>query len=337
MKKLAFLFVLLLTMVVAACSDSSANESANAEDGGDWSPEGSIEFVAPSGAGGGWDTTARMAAKVFEEEGIIDADIATVNKTGGGGAVGWAYVAEKDDNPHHLFVASPPLIDVPLNGQSEYDHTDFTPIANIIADYGAFVVREDSEWDSLEELFADMKEDPESVTIVGSSSPGSMDHIQFVRVAKAAGVDITKIKYVSEQDGGELTALLNGSVDVFSTGVAETVEQVRAGNVKVLAVTSEERLEGDVISEYPTVMEQGIDASFVNWRGFFGPPNMSDSARDYYVEKFKELNDSDAWADIRAQYGWDEMFMTGEEYDEFLDEQRDQTKELLDELGLGNQ
>lgn len=194
-----------------------------------------------------------MAAKVLDEEGIIDQDIGVVNKTGGGGAVGWAYVANFKGDPYHLFVASPPIIDVPLNGQSEYDHTDFTPIANIIADYGAFVVKADAKWNTLPELFEDMKKDPSSITVNGSSSPGSMDHLQFIRFAKAYGVDITKIKYVSEQDGGELAALLNGSVDVFSTGVAETVEQVRAGNVKVLAITAEERLEGkfSLISQQP--------------------------------------------------------------------------------------
>ncbi|MBU5266711.1 tripartite tricarboxylate transporter substrate binding protein [Virgibacillus proomii] len=327
-KKILFLFSISIFCILVACSTSKSSSDEN------WIPEKPIEIVAPSGAGGGWDTTARMAAKVFKEEGIIKKDIGVINKSGGGGAVGWAYIAQKGGNPHHLFIASPPLIDVPLNGQSQYDHTDFTPIANVIADYGAFVVRSDAKWENLNDLFADMKKDPANITVIGSSSPGSMDHIQFVKIAKEAGVDITKIKYISEQDGGELTSLLNGSADVFSTGVAETIEQVKAGKIKVLAVTSEERLKGDVISEYPTVKEQGIDSSFVNWRGFFGPSNMDESAVEYYVSKFKELNQSEAWKEIRNKYGWDELFMSGEEYKAFLDEQREETKELLDELGL---
>lgn len=336
LKKFTLTFcIIFMALILIACSNEGDASSKSDSDNGEWAPERPIEIVAPSGAGGGWDTTARMVAKVMQEEGIIEEDLGVVNKSGGGGAVGWAYVASKSGNPHHLFVASPPLIDVPLNGQSEYDHEDFTAIANVIADYGAFVVRADSEWENLNDLFDDMKEDPTSITVIGSSTPGSMDHLQFVKVAKAAGVDIQKVKYVSEQDGGELTALLNGSVDVFSTGVAETVQQVRAGKVKVLAVTSEERLEGDIISDYPTVIEQGIDSSFVNWRGFFGPPEMDESEVAYYVEKFKELNDSEPWKEIRKQYGWDEMFMSGEEYDEFLMKQKEEVKQLIDELGLG--
>ncbi len=327
-KKWGLILVFVSMVTLIACSNNNKAVS------GEWSPKESIEVVAPAGAGGGWDTTARMAAKIFEEEGIIEQDIGVVNKPGGGGAVGWAYVAEKAGNPHHMFIASPPIIDVPLNGQSQYDHNDFTPIANVIADYGAFAVRADSKWENLNDLFEDMKKDPSSVTIIGASSPGSMDHIQFVKIAKEAGVDIKKIKYVSEQDGGTLTALLNGSADVYSTGVAETIEQAKAGKIKVLGVTSEERLEGEVISEFPTVQEQGIDSYFVNWRGFFAPPDTDENAIDFYVSKFKELNESEAWKEIRKQYGWDEMFMYGEEYKDFLDEQKEESEQLLDELGI---
>lgn len=345
MKKYLLFLILAMMLFIVACTSGNEEEedveasgtgSASEDVESDWEPEESIEIVAPAGAGGGWDTTARMAAQVFSEEGIIDESIGVVNKEGGGGAVGWAYIANFEGNPHKLFVASPPIIFIPLNGQSEYSHEDFTPISNLIADYAAFAVREDSEWDSINDLFDDMKEDPESITVVGTSSPGSMDHMQFVQIAKAAGVDVTKIKYVSAQDGAGLTQLLNGSVDVYSTGVAETVEQVKAGNIKVLGVTSEERLKGEVLEDFPTVIEQGIDETFVNWRGFFGPPNMDAEALAYYEAKFKELSDSDAFAEIREQFGWEEQYLTSEEYSQFLDEQRESIGVLLEELGLGD-
>ncbi|WLD95349.1 tripartite tricarboxylate transporter substrate binding protein [Alkalihalobacillus sp. AL-G] len=321
-------------MIFAAACSSGGGEEANGSGDGTWTPEKPIEIVAPGGAGGGWDTTARMAAKVFEEAGIIEQDIGVVNKPGGGGAVGWAYITEKN-NPHNIFVNSPPILLVPLNGQSEYGHEDFTPIANVIADYGAFAVKADAKWDNLNELFEDMKKDPSSITVVGASSPGSMDHIQFVKIAKAAGVDITKIKYVSDQDGGALTSLLNGSVDVYSTGIAETVEQVKAGKIRVLGITAPERLEGETLSEFPTAKEQGIDATFVNWRGFFGPPNMDEAALKFYEEKFKELSESEEFADIRSKFGWADMYMNSQEYTEFLDKEKKEIKSLLDELGLG--
>ncbi|NBJ68150.1 MULTISPECIES: tripartite tricarboxylate transporter substrate-binding protein [Clostridia] len=330
--KRIFALLLLIWVIssLAACKQETKSKSGEEK----WVPEKAIEMVAPAGAGGGWDTTARTVAKVFSEEGIIDEDIGVVNKEGGGGAIAWTYIHNLKGSNHHMFVSSPPLIFVPLNGQTELTYEDFTPLANLIADYAAFAVRADAEWDNLNELFEDMKKDPESISIVGASAPGSMDHMQFVKIAKEAGVDVTKIKYVSNQEGAPLTDLLNGSVDVYSTGVAETVEQVKAGKIKVLGITSPERLEGDVLSTFPTALEQGIDATFVNWRGFFGPPNMDEDAIQYYEEKFKELSDSEAFAKIRNQYGWSEMFMGHEEYKKFLKEQTEELTELMEELGL---
>lgn len=322
-------------LVFAGCN---SEESTNGEtgEGGTFEPTQNIEMVAPAGAGGGWDTTAREVARVFGETGIIEENMTVVNKEGGGGAIAWAYIHGQDDSPYNLFVASPPLMFVPLNGQSEVGHEDFTPLANMIADYGAFAVSADSEWDDLNALFDQMKEDPESVTVVGTSAPGSMDHMQFVRIAKAAGVDPTQIKYVSDQDGSALTSVLNGSVDVFSTGVGEVVEQVRAGNIKVLGITAEERMEGEVLSDFPTAIEQGIDESFINWRGFFGPPNMDPAAVEFYEAKFQELSESEEFAEVREKYGWNEMYLNSAEYEEFLNAEYQEIETLLKEIGLGN-
>ncbi|GAB7057798.1 MULTISPECIES: tripartite tricarboxylate transporter substrate binding protein [Paenibacillus] len=356
MKKMITLgLAAVLAFTIAACSSSTqtsgtnggasnhpadhkqANGNANANPTGTaaaWSPAKSIEVVVPAGAGGGWDTTARMAAKVLEEQNIIGQSMGAVNKAGGGGAVAWAGVHAKKGDNHTLFVTSPPIIFVHLNGQSQFSFRDFTPIANLITDYGSFVARADAKWNNLNELFDDMKKDPAKITVVGASAPGSMDHMQFIKVAKAAGVDIRKIKYVSIQDGGALPALLNGSVDIYSTGIAESVEQVRAGKVKVLGITSEKRLSGDGISEFKTAKEQGIDATFENWRGFFGPPGMDPNALAYYEAKFKELNTNSAWVEIRQKYGWNELFLTGEEYKAYLEKEEAALKQLLDELGL---
>ena len=334
MKQLWLFVSILLVLVLAACGGSSETSGdGNGEGDGEWTPEKNLEIVAPAGAGGGWDTTARSVGKVIEEEGITEQNVGVVNKEGGGGAVGWAYV-NSTNNPHNIFVSSPPLIFVPLNGQSDLSHDDFTPLANMIADYGAFAVAEDAKWQDLNELFEDMKEDPSSVTVVGTSSPGSMDHMQFVSIAKKAGVDIQKIKYVSAQDGGGMTQILNGSADVYSTGVAETVEQVKAGKIRVLGITAEERLDGEVLSDLPTAKEQGIDATFVNWRGFFGPGDMTEGQVKYYEEKLKAVSESDAFAEIRKNYGWDEMYMDSEAYGKFLDEQRKELGSLMEELGL---
>ncbi|WP_059103269.1 tripartite tricarboxylate transporter substrate binding protein [Shouchella shacheensis] len=338
MKSLRFtLLGLFLLSIVSACGNEAEETTADNDGDGEteaWEPEGNLEIVAPAGAGGGWDTTARMAAQVFGETGIIDEGIGVINREGGGGAVGWSYIAGQAEDPHYMFVASPPLLLIPLNGQSEYGYEDFTPLANMIADFGAFAVRDDAPWESLDELFEDLKENPGEISVVGESAPGSMDHVQFVNIAKAAGVDPRSIQYVSAQDGSAMTNLLNGSVQVYSTGVTETIEQVRAGEVRVLGITAEERLEGEVVEDFPTAIEQGIDETFINWRGFFGPPGMTDEQVAYYEEKFKELHESDEWGEMRENYSWEPYFMSGEEYSDFLAEQNAEMQALLEELDL---
>ena len=316
---------------VAACQDN--DKAISSTDGTSWKPRQNIELVAPSGAGGGWDTTARMVAKVLQENKIIEKGMGVINKTGGGGAIGWAYIASKKGNPHHLFVTSPPIIYIPLNGQSSYNYQDFTPIVNLLADYGAFAVRADAKWDNLNDLFEDRRDDPQSITVIGSSSPGSMNHLMFAQFADEAGVDIQKIKYISEQDGGLITNILNGSADVLSGSVSYILEQVRAGNMKVLAVTSAERLPGDA-NIFPTAKEQGIDSTYINWRGIFAPKDISPAAVKYYEEAFTELVNSDEWKAIRANYGWDEMFISHAEYPQFLETQQKRAESLLEKLNI---
>ncbi|PTM59758.1 Bug family tripartite tricarboxylate transporter substrate binding protein [Desmospora activa] len=329
-KRLLGIGIISLALITTACSGTGAGGAQ----GDEWKPTKPIEMIAPAGAGGGWDTTARVMQTVMEKEKLLDKSMAVVNKPGGGGAVGWSYIHKKKADPHTLFVTSPPIMFVPLNGQSEYGHQDFTPIAGVIADYGAFVVKKDAKWKDINELMDDLKKDPQSASIVGDSAPGSMDHMQFVKAANKAGVDVKKLKYVSMQDGGGMSQLLGGHVDVYSTGLAEATEQARAGKVRVLAITAEERLEGETISDFPTLKEQGIDDSFIVWRGIMGPPDMDPNAVKYYEQKIKAMLETEEWKAQADKLGWTENFMTSEEFGKHLDEEYKLFEELMKEAGL---
>ncbi|MCA1060711.1 tripartite tricarboxylate transporter substrate binding protein [Rossellomorea aquimaris] len=333
-KKNGVLALILSGLLVATTACGSSDSASNTETDGKWAPSKPIEVVAPAGAGGGWDTTARTVSKVMEEQKIIDQRMAVVNKPGGGGSVGWSYIDSKKGDNHTMFVTSPPIFFVPLNGQSTLSHKDFTPIAGVIADYGAFVVDADSPYDTMNDLVDALKKDPTSVSIVGVSSPGSMDHMQFVKAVKAAGVDVKKLKYVSAQDGSGMSMLLGGKVDVYSTGLAEASEQARAGKVKVLAITAPERLEGDTVSDFPTLREQGIDDEFVVWRGFLGPKDMDPDAVAYYENAFKEMIETDQWKEMRDKFGWTDNYMSSEEFSDFLDKEYKEIEALMEEIGL---
>ncbi|NBI29139.1 tripartite tricarboxylate transporter substrate binding protein [Chengkuizengella marina] len=349
MKNRKVWFMLLFSFILifaAACGGESGEpetpaETPNTEEptteepkAEGWEPSEPIEVVAPGGAGGGWDTTARTVAQVLTEEELVSEGMPVVNKSGSGGAIGWSYVDGKQGDNHMLFVTSSPILLVPLNGGSELGHNDFEPIAGVIADFGAFVTNVDSPYQNINDVMEALKSDPSSITIAGDSSPGSMDHIQFIKAAKAAGVDITSIDYLPAGDIGGMTLVLGGDVDVYSTGLAEAAEQAKAGNVRVLAITSPEPLEGDVISEFQTLRQQGIEDEFINWRGFMAPKGMDPEAVKYYESAIESMYETALWQERRDNFGWKDNFMSSEEFGKFLDEQYTVYEALMEELGL---
>ncbi len=332
-KRLASGMIIGLSLFTASCGIPGSSPTPGSSTPVTKFPEKPIEFVAPSGAGGGWDTTARTAAKILNDEKIVTQPIAVQNKPGGGGAVGLAYLVDKKGTGYTVNVYSPPLLLIALNGQSQFSYKNTTPLAQVMTDYIVFAVKADSKYQSAKELMDAVKADPKNLKVGGGSAPGSMDHLAFAKAAKAAGVDVKKLPYVSFQGGGEaMTNLLGGHVDVISTGIGETLEQVRAGKIRLLAVTAPKRI--NTIKDVPTLRESGIDADFVVWRGFFGPPDMPADARAFYEESFAKMVKTKSWEEAASKYGWITDYKNAADFTKFLDAQNRDMESLLGEIGL---
>ena len=299
-------------------------------------PSRNFECIAPAGPGGGWDTTMRMVAKVLTEKKIITRAMPVINKPGGGGGVALAYINGKKD-PHTITVYSPPLLLINLKGQTTLSYKNVTPLAMLINDYGAFAVPKDSPYKTVKELFDALKKDPKSVKLGGASSPGSMDHIQFLHAAKTAGVEVKDIPYVAFQGGEALANLLGGHIDVYTTGMAEIVGLLEAGDIRVLAITAPERVKEGPLAQVPTLKEQGVDAVFINWRGIFGIPNMSDEARSFMEKALRDMSETPEWAEICARNGWAQVFMSSADFAAFLEKTNEEYKSLLEAIGLYKQ
>ncbi|SES07179.1 putative tricarboxylic transport membrane protein [Salipaludibacillus aurantiacus] len=318
----------------------NANNNADSNDGGndtasDWEPENDVEYIAPADAGGGWDTLIRTTAQVIQEEDLAPVNFAPQNIPGSGGAIGWAEVAGHEGEAQPLFAASPPIILVPLTETSQYDHTDFTPVANLITDYSIVLVQPDSEFESIVEVFEAIEEDPQSVSVGGGSAAGSMDHISFAGAAAEFGINAADVNYVPFAGGGEaMTNLLGGHVDVVITGVGESTGQVESGELRPIAYSSEEPVEALQEAGGETFIEQGIDYTFDIWRGIMGPPDMPQEAVDYYENMYAEMLETDTWDEHRENLGWINNYQDSEEFGDFLDEQFDLFEDVLTEIGL---
>lgn len=326
-----------LAIGLAACSseeNSQASEKASAD-----YPERGLTIVAPSGAGGGWDLTARSIAKTMNNTNMIEEPIMVENKPGGGGAVYMAEYATKEvDNDYMLMVKSPPILinNSKAEGNSPYGYKDTTPLAQLTRDYGAIVVRADSEFKTLTDVLDAVKADPTTVTLAGGSAPGSMDHLVGILPAFEYGIDPKSVKYVSYDGGGEaIAALLGDNADVIATDASTIGEYMKSGDVRVLAVSAPERLEGE-LSEIPTFKEEGVDTEFTIWRGIFGPKNMSDNAYKYWSEKLEEMSNSDEWKQELEQNGWQSEYKNGEDFEEYLKNQEELIVELLTALDMQN-
>ncbi|SJZ69264.1 tripartite tricarboxylate transporter substrate binding protein [Consotaella salsifontis] len=296
-------------------------------------PSRPMEFIAPAGAGGGWDTTIRAVAKVLSDTGLVKVPMPVTNKPGGGGGVNLAYMTQKAKSDTIVSVYSPPLLLINLSGTTPLSYKNTTPLARLISDYEAFAVKADSPYKDLNDVIEALKKDPGSVSIGGTSAAGSMDHLAFVQVAKAAGVnDIKKLNYISYQDGSSLAQLLGGHLDILSTGITELLGQLKSGDIRVLCYTAPKPVAGR--EGIPTCREAGVPVDFLNWRGLFGTEKMPEAAVKYWRDTLGKMVQTKEWADARAQYGWDDSYLDGPEFEKFLEQSNEEYKGMLSELGM---
>ncbi|MEH7380295.1 tripartite tricarboxylate transporter substrate binding protein [Bacillus sp. JJ1533] len=330
---------LLITLITACSSNTNSNGVSESEGAKKEStyPEKPVTFVAPSGAGGAFDTALRSFTKVLTDTKIVEQQLTVEVKPGGGGSVFLAEYATQDvDNNYKLFLTSPTMLinHLKKDGNSPYGYQDTTPIATLFQDYGVIAVSADSQFNDLKSLFDYMKENPSDLSVAGGSAPGAVDHLSFLIPATDYGLNGAQLKYVPYDGKAEsMTALLGGNADVLTSVASSVSEFLEAGKIKVLAVDAPERLPG-AFADVPTMKELGINSDFAVWRGIFGPKNMTEEAKAYWEEKIAELVETDEWkAELEAK-GWEHFYNDSEAFMEILKKQEESIKKVLDQLGM---
>ncbi|WP_456267893.1 tripartite tricarboxylate transporter substrate-binding protein [Kushneria sp. AK178] len=303
----------------------------------DYQPTGKIECIAPSDPGGGWDFTCRNVGNVLQDLDLVPGNVQTINMAGAGGGVAYAHTVSKRAGDEDLIVAASTATTSRLaQGQFQGMDADMVNwIGALGADYGVIAVSADSEYQNLNELMDALKENPRSVKFAGGSAKGGWDHLKVLMAARAAGVDsLPRIPYLYYNNGGEaLTQVVGGHVDAFTGDITEAQGFMESGDLKVLAVLSEERLPGE-LSDIPTAREQGIDAVGPNWRGFYMPADISDEAKQYWIDAMDTVYASDQWKEIMKNNGLMPFHATGEEFETFVHDQIEEIRALSQDIGL---
>ncbi len=315
-------------LAVSACGATADKGSSGADAG----PATGLQLMVPNTPGGGYDTTARVAAQVMEKSDITGT-VQVFNLPGAGGTVGLQRVVNEKGNGKLAMQMGLGVVGAAYTQKSSATLADTTPIAKLIEEAGAIVVSKDSPYQSIDQLVAAWKKDPKSFAVGGGSSPGGPDHLLPMQLAQTVGIDPKTVNYVTYDGGGELLpAILGNKIAFGASGFGEFLDQVEAGDVRVLAVTSEERV--GALEDVKTLKEQGIDLTFTNWRGIVAPPGVSDAEKQVWIDALTKMHETKAWKDEEATRGWTDSFQTGEDFGTFLKEQDQQVADLLTTLGL---
>ena len=312
--------------VLAACGTTSAEGASGSENG-----VGDLRVLVPNDPGGGLDTTARAVVAAMEGAGLASG-VDVFNLPGAGGTLGLRRTAQEEGNAELLMMMGLGQVGAVVTNESESTFDDTTPLARMIRDQMMIAVEAGSEIDSIEELAELWREDPGSVVVGGGSSPGAPDHVLAMSVASRLGVDPKTVNYVEYDGAGEmLPALLGGRITVVGSSISEFADQLEAGDIRPLAVASAEPIEG---IDAPTLMEEGVDFEFSNWRGFVAPPGITDEERERLIGLLEELHGSKEWQEALERNGWTDAFLTGDEFTAFINEQDDVVRQVLEDLDL---
>ncbi len=295
-------------------------------------PAAGLQIMVPNSPGGGYDTTARTIAKVMQDAKITES-VQVFNLPGAGGTVGLQRVVNEKGNGKLVMQMGLGVVGAAYTQKSKAKLNQTTPIARLIEEAGAIVVAKDSPYKDINQLVDAWKKDPKAINVGGGSSPGGPDHLLPMQLAKAVGIDPKTVSYISYDGGGELLpAILGNKIAFGASGFGEFLDQVKAGEVRVLAVTSDKRV--DVLPDVPTLKESGIDLVFTNWRGWVAPPGISEADKKVWVDALTKMHDTQEWKDEMKKRGWSDAFSTGDEFASFLKAQDDSVAEILTSLGL---
>ena len=289
----------------------------------------SLKMMIPANPGGGWDQTGRSLAAAMQSAKLVSS-VQFDNKGGAAGIIGLAqFVNSSKGDPNAVMMGGMVMVGGIILGKSAVNLSQVTPIARLTSEWEVIVVPAASPIKSMADLVKMLKDNPGKVSW-GGGSAGGTDHILAGLIARAVGVDAAKVNYVPYKGGGEaIAAILGGHVTVGVSGIGEFAEQVKAGKMRALAVSAPTKIDG-----IASLKEQGIDVELGNWRGIFGAPGITPQQRDALVKLVKDATETPAWKATLEKLGWTPVFLGGDDYGKFIEEDIKRVSAIIESLGL---
>jgi putative tricarboxylic transport membrane protein len=274
-------------------------------------PNETLTFTVAFSAGGGNDIMSRLIAELLQTYDLWPGNIAVENLEGGSGSRGWGHVHSQTGNPYEISTTSGSFTATPLQADTGWEPTEFTPLALLATDEVVLWVRGDAPWDTLEEFLEYAETTPPIVSGVGATQ---LDFLAPSAVFSALDLDW---EYVSHDGTPEaVTTLLSESADALSRVPGPIMGLYEAGDIKPLAVSGPARL--PQLPDTPTFEELGfeIDVTFI--RGLVMPPDVDPRVQEWWIDTIAELTQTPEWQEYIESNVLTENLVYGDEFGELI-------------------
>lgn len=294
----------LLALPAAICIGGNAMAQS-----AEWKPDRTTEIIVGTAPGAAPDRTARTIQRIWKARGIDDGAVSVINKPGGGNVIALTYLNQHPGNGHYLMIGNLNVIISHAIGISPFAHTDFAWIAMLFDEFFALALRADSPLTTGRDVVARMLKDPAAITVGVSTSIGGTNHLAAALALQRAGVDPRRVRFVAFKGSADsITALLGGHIDAAATAVSAVVPHARSGQLRIVAVSSPQRL-GGPLSAVPTWLEQGVNATMTTFRAIIAPKHTPAAAVAYWERRFALLSEAAEWKSDLESNLWSWNFM----------------------------
>jgi tripartite-type tricarboxylate transporter receptor subunit TctC len=278
------------------------------------------------GAGSAADVTARHLADGMSK--VLGVPVPVVNRTGGGGAIGYNHVSQQKPDGHAIVWNSNSISTNFHSGVLSFDYKAFDPVARVSVETPAIAVRADSPWKTLGELIEYAKANPGKVRI-GNSGAGSHTHFSSSALFATGGAKVIDVPF---SEGQAVVNLLGSRIEGVVQLPAALVPQVKSGDLRVLAVLGSKR--DPIFPTVATARELGFDVSLDMWRGIAAPKGTPKPVIAKLQDAIKRTVDSQAFKDAGKTVGFMPAYLSADDFGKLIASDDIKLAQVMTELGL---
>jgi putative tricarboxylic transport membrane protein len=293
-------------------------------------PSRTVEFIVHTNPGGGTDVFARLVTEIMTRDKLVSQPLVVQSRTGGAGVIAFTYAKGKRGDPHTvLTIATGSFLTAAARTDLDLGLEHFTPLAFFARDPQGIIVNADSKYRTFKDLINDAKGQPDSIVCAVTSATGTA-RIALWRLERETGA---KFKFVTFKAGSEaVLAVLGGHVPFTTENVSEAWAHIEAKKMRVLAVTTEQRM--PALPDVPTLTELGYKVQIGTGRGFVMPAGVPKDAVAAMEVLLEKVHKSARWRDYAVNNLYEDRWMGSAEFAKYLAEERVARQEFIDAIGL---